>query len=103
MLISKNRALLSGLLVLGCVFQSDAKEIAVSILATSDVHGRMLPWDYGTDKADSSGSYAQISSFLKEYRSQHANVIMVDAGDIIQDNQIERFYNVKDQDRKSVV
>ncbi|OCF99104.1 bifunctional metallophosphatase/5'-nucleotidase [Gilliamella apicola] len=88
--------MLSGLFILGCVFQVNAKEVGVSILATSDVHGRMLPWDYGTDKADSSGSYAQISSFLKEYRSQHANVIMVDAGDIIQDNQIERFNNVKD-------
>ncbi|OCG05172.1 bifunctional metallophosphatase/5'-nucleotidase [Gilliamella apis] len=88
--------MLSGLFILGCVFQVNAKEVGISILATSDVHGRMLPWDYGTDKADSSGSYAQISSFLKEYRSQHANVILVDAGDIIQDNQIERFNNVKD-------
>ena len=96
MLVSKKSALLSGLFILGCVFQVNAKEVGVSILATSDVHGRMLPWDYGTDKADSSGSYAQISSFLKEYRSQHANVILVDAGDIIQDNQIERFNNVKD-------
>ena len=95
MLVSKKRALLSGLFILGCVFQVNAKEVGVSILATSDVHGRMLPWDYGTDKADSSGSYAQISSFLKEYRSLHENVIVVDAGDIIQDNQIERFYNVQ--------
>lgn len=95
MLVSKKRALLSGLFILGCVFQVNAKEVDVSILATSDVHGRMLPWDYGTDKADSSGSYAQISSFLKKYRSLHENVIVVDAGDIIQDNQIERFHNVQ--------
>ena len=95
MLVSKKRTLLSGLFILGCVFQVNAKEVDVAILATSDVHGRMLPWDYGTDKADSSGSYAQISSFLKEYRSLHENVIVVDAGDIIQDNQIERFHNVQ--------
>ena len=95
MLVSKKRALLSSLFILGCVFQVNAKEVDVAILATSDVHGRMLPWDYGTDKADSSGSYAQISSFLKEYRSLHENVIVVDAGDIIQDNQIERFHNVQ--------
>ncbi|OTQ72806.1 MULTISPECIES: bifunctional UDP-sugar hydrolase/5'-nucleotidase [unclassified Gilliamella] len=95
MLVSKKHALLSSLFILGCVFQVNAKEVDVSILATSDVHGRMLPWDYGTDKADSSGSYAQISSFLKEYRSLHENVIVVDAGDIIQDNQIERFHNVQ--------
>jgi 2',3'-cyclic-nucleotide 2'-phosphodiesterase / 3'-nucleotidase len=95
MLITKKGILFSGLLMFGCLFQVQAKEVDVSILATSDVHGRMLPWDYGTDKEDLSGSYAQISSFLKEYRLQHSNVIMVDAGDIIQDNQIERFHNVK--------
>ena len=93
MLIIRKGILFSGLFMLASVFQTQAKEVEVSILATSDVHGRMLPWNYGTDKEDLSGSYAQISSFLKEYRSQHTNVIMVDAGDIIQDNQIERFHN----------
>lgn len=71
-----------------------AKEVEFSILTSSDVHGRILPWDYGANKPDFSGSYSQISSFVKEYRKNHANVFLVDVGDIIQDNQIERFYNV---------
>lgn len=94
MSITQKLLSLSSVLILGCSFQVIAKEVNVSILATSDVHGRMVPWNYGTDKADSSGSYAQISSFIKDYRSHHNNVIVVDAGDIIQDNQIERFHNV---------
>ena len=85
---------LSSVLILACSLSAMAKEVNISILATSDVHGRMVPWDYGTDKADLSGSYAQISSFITDYRSHHDNVIVVDAGDIIQDNQIERFHNV---------
>lgn len=85
---------LSSVLILACSLPAMAKEVNISILATSDVHGRMVPWDYGTDKADLSGSYAQISSFITDYRSHHDNVIVVDAGDIIQDNQIERFHNV---------
>ncbi|NUF48674.1 bifunctional metallophosphatase/5'-nucleotidase [Gilliamella sp. ESL0250] len=93
--ITKKLFLFCNILVLSCSFQALAKEINISILATSDVHGRMVPWNYGTDKTDTSGSYAQISSFIKEYRNAHSNVILVDAGDIIQDNQIERFYDVK--------
>ncbi|MDF7666813.1 bifunctional UDP-sugar hydrolase/5'-nucleotidase [Orbaceae bacterium ESL0727] len=91
----KKKLCVSGLIFLLCQTSSAfAKEVDISILATSDVHGRMVPWNYGTDKPDNSGSYAQISSFVKQYRHNHHNVILADAGDIIQDNQIERFYAV---------
>lgn len=72
-----------------------ARQIDITILGTSDVHGRMIPWNYATDKADNSGSYAQISTLIDEYRNKNTNTIIVDAGDIIQDNQIEQFYNLK--------
>lgn len=80
-------------LLLAQSFNGIAATVDVSILATSDVHGRIVPWDYATDKESFSGSYAQISSFIQQYRTEHDNVIVVDVGDIIQDNQIELFYN----------
>ncbi|XKM13680.1 bifunctional UDP-sugar hydrolase/5'-nucleotidase [Orbaceae bacterium ac157xtp] len=93
--IIKNKYVITGLMLLfSHASNSFANEINVSILATSDVHGRMVPWDYGTDSVNNSGSYAQISTFIKTYREAHPNVIVADVGDIIQDNQIERFYNV---------
>ena len=67
------------------------KEVNITILGTSDVHGRMVPWNYSTDKADFSGSYSQISEVIKDYRQNNKNVIVVDIGDIIQDNYIEKF------------
>ena len=69
------------------------KEVNITILGTSDVHGRMVPWNYSTDKADFSGSYSQISEVIKDYRQNNKNVIVVDIGDIIQDNYIEKFIN----------
>lgn len=95
MLLNKRLLSLFTIIALSSPLPLLAKQVNVAILATSDVHGRMLPWDYGTDKADLSGSYAQISTFVNQFREHHPNVILVDAGDIIQDNQIERFHDVK--------
>lgn len=68
-----------------------AQEVNVTVLGTSDVHGRISPWDYSTDRADYSGGYSQISTLVEKYRSESNNVILTDIGDAIQDNGIERF------------
>lgn len=65
--------------------------VTVTILGTSDVHGRFMPWDYATDTEDRSGSLTQISTVVKEIRQENPNVILVDAGDAIQDNSVEQF------------
>ena len=41
------------------------REVNIKILGTSDVHGRVLAWNYGADEEDRSGSYAQISTLIK--------------------------------------
>ena len=68
-----------------------SKEVNVKILGTSDVHGRIVPWSYAADEEDKSGSYAQISTYVKEVRAVNRNVILVDVGDEIQDNSIDVF------------
>ncbi len=70
-----------------------AKEVNIKILGTSDVHGHIVPWNYPADEFDDSGSYSQIAKMVKGYRKANKNIILVDAGDIIQDNLIERFIN----------
>lgn len=57
--------------------------VMVTVLGTSDVHGRFMPWDYATDTEDRSGSLTQISTAVKEIRQENPNVILVDAGDAI--------------------
>ena len=73
-----------------------AKEVNIKILGTSDVHGHIVPWNYPADEFDDSGSYSQIAKMVKGYRKANKNIILVDAGDIIQDNLIERFINEYD-------
>ena len=68
-----------------------AKEVNFKFLGTSDVHGRIVPWSYGADVEDKSGSYAQIATYVKEARKAHPDLILVDIGDTIQDNQVEVF------------
>lgn len=69
-----------------------SKEISVKIISSSDVHGRVIPWEYSGDSYIS-GSYSQIDTFVTNERKNN-NVILVDAGDAIQDNSVEKFANI---------
>ena len=71
------------------------KKVEIKILGTSDVHGRILPWNYAADEEDNSGSYAQISTYVKKVRENNKNVLFMEVGDAIQDNWIEYFANDK--------
>lgn len=64
-------------------------QMDLQILATSDTHGRFLPWDYAANKADASGSVAQQAAAIAQRRTP--STIVVDAGDTIQGNSAELF------------
>lgn len=66
----------------------------LQILATSDSHGRFLPYDYAINAADTTGSLAQVYTAVKQLRSQNPNnTILIDNGDTIQDNSESLFVN----------
>ncbi|AUI66648.1 MULTISPECIES: bifunctional UDP-sugar hydrolase/5'-nucleotidase [Glaesserella] len=85
------KKLLGTLFMLSAVSVAVAKEVNIKILGTSDVHGRVVPWSYGADVEDRSGSYAQIATYVNEVRKNHPNTLLVEVGDAIQDNQVEVF------------
>ena len=85
------KKLLCSLFALSAVSTAMAQEVNIKILGTSDVHGRIVPWSYGADVEDKSGSYAQIATYVKDVRKNNKNVVLVEVGDAIQDNQIEVF------------
>ncbi|WP_150538273.1 bifunctional metallophosphatase/5'-nucleotidase [Actinobacillus vicugnae] len=85
------KKVLGTLLALSAVSVAVAKEVNIKFLGTSDVHGRIVPWSYGADVEDKSGSYAQIATYVKDVRQNNKNVVLVDIGDAIQDNQVEVF------------
>lgn len=67
----------------------------VTVLGTSDLHGRLYPWDYAIDTEDKLSGLAKVASVVKAVRSQNPNTILVDNGDTIQDNLIELFNSEK--------
>lgn len=85
------KKLLCSLFVLSAVSTAMAQEVKIKLLGTSDIHGRVVPWSYGADVEDKSGSYAQIATYVKDVRKNNKNVVLVEVGDAIQDNQIEVF------------
>jgi len=85
------KKLLCSLFALSAVSTAMAQEVNIKILGTSDIHGRVVPWSYGADVEDKSGSYAQIATYVKDVRKNNKNVVLVEVGDAIQDNQIDVF------------
>ncbi|MCM1988580.1 5'-nucleotidase C-terminal domain-containing protein [Oceanirhabdus seepicola] len=73
--------------------QLNEDEVEIQILATSDVHGRFMPYDYAVNASYTKGSLTQVLTAINELREQNPNTILVDNGDTIQDNSSALFLN----------
>ncbi|MGO4529061.1 5'-nucleotidase C-terminal domain-containing protein [Paenibacillus sp. 2TAF8] len=67
------------------------QETKITLLGTSDIHGRFMPWDYALDGPNPAGSMTQLYTMVKKVRTENPNTILLDAGDMIQDNSAELF------------
>src|SRR2546425_4674473 len=77
------------------VFRSDAAAPArahVVILGTTDMHGRVFPIDYYTNKYDNVG-ITKVATLVKEARKNDPDLLLVDSGDTIQGTPLEYFHN----------
>jgi 2',3'-cyclic-nucleotide 2'-phosphodiesterase/3'-nucleotidase/5'-nucleotidase len=67
------------------------------IVATTDVHGRMLGWDYVRDAA-APGGLSRAATILETLRTQYpGRLVLVDAGDLLQGNPFATFFGRQDQ------
>src|SRR5437870_2649370 len=64
----------------------------VVIMSTTDMHGRIFPIDYYTNKYDNVG-IAKVATLVKEARESDPDLILVDSGDTIQGTPLEYFHN----------
>ncbi|MEA0564494.1 5'-nucleotidase C-terminal domain-containing protein [Lysinibacillus irui] len=71
--------------------QEENKDIHITLLATSDIHGRSMPWDYAVDGPNLTGSLTQLYTIIKDIRHDNPNTILLENGDLIQDNSAELF------------
>ena len=69
------------------------------IAATTDVHGRVLGWDYVRDTA-APGGLSRVATLLETLRAQHPDrVVLLDAGDLIQGNPFAAYFAKTDRRR----
>ncbi|WP_339205160.1 5'-nucleotidase C-terminal domain-containing protein [Paenibacillus sp. FSL K6-3182] len=71
--------------------ESASTDTQISILGTSDIHGRFMPWDYALDGPNPTGSLTQLFTIIKKVREENPNTVLLDAGDMIQGNSAELF------------
>jgi len=68
------------------------KRAHVVILSTTDMHGRVFPIDYYTNKYDNVG-IAKVATLVKEARKNDPDLLLLDSGDTIQGTPLEYFHN----------
>jgi 2',3'-cyclic-nucleotide 2'-phosphodiesterase/3'-nucleotidase/5'-nucleotidase len=69
----------------------DNSSVTVTILGTSDMHGRIYPWEYATASEKANNGFAKIQTLIKEEKAKNPNTILIDNGDTTQDNMAELF------------
>lgn len=85
--------LLTLILVFGLLFSYvfSADVTTITILGSSDLHGRIYSHDYATDEADSDTGLAKIATLVKQERAIAPNALLIDCGDTVQDNSADLF------------
>ena len=69
----------------------------IVIVATTDVHGRVLGWDYVRD-AVAPGGLSRVATALETLRARYpGTVVLVDAGDLLQGNPFATFFGRYDK------
>lgn len=64
----------------------------VVILSTTDMHGRIFPIDYYTNKYDNVG-IGKVATLVKEARRNDPDLLLLDSGDTIQGTPLEYLHN----------
>ncbi|SJZ92594.1 2',3'-cyclic-nucleotide 2'-phosphodiesterase / 3'-nucleotidase [Cetobacterium ceti] len=66
-------------------------EVTLTFAATSDMHGRIYPYEYAIDAEDKDAGFAKTNTVVKSLREQNPNLVLIDIGDTVQDNSAELF------------
>ena len=77
-------------------------EVVVKLIATSDIHGSIFPYDFMRD-TEASVSQMHIASYVKEQREQFEHLVLLDNGDVLQGQPLVYYYNFVKTDSPHIV
>lgn len=83
----------SMLLPFGSVLAEGSGTATITVLGTTDLHGRIFPWEYATDTIDPDAGMAKLQTLIKLEKAANPNTILIDTGDTLQDNMADIFNN----------
>jgi 2',3'-cyclic-nucleotide 2'-phosphodiesterase/3'-nucleotidase len=67
------------------------RQVTVTVLATTDLHGNIFPIDYVTNRAAPRG-LAKLATLIRAARAANPNTLLIDCGDTIQGTPLEYAY-----------
>src|ERR1700722_9916076 len=76
-------------LILGSL--APGAEVKITLLATTDLHGNLFPYDYYTAQPAERG-LAKIATLIQTARAENPNNLLIDCGDTIQGTPLEAVY-----------
>lgn len=68
-----------------------AQTTKVTVVYTTDVHGRVLPWDYFKGRSEDVG-LARVSTWVKTLRRETPNLLLLDNGDTLQGTPLTYYF-----------
>lgn len=80
------------------------KDKKITILATTDVHGNVLGYNYDNGESFIDSGMNRIYSYIKQVKSENPNTLVVDNGDIIQGNTLtDEIYSNEKEEKHPVI
>lgn len=67
-----------------CPQAEPCETLVLRVLATTDMHVKLLPHDYLADRPCDRGSLAQVASLVEQHRRKMPNTLLLDNGDFLQ-------------------
>jgi 2',3'-cyclic-nucleotide 2'-phosphodiesterase/3'-nucleotidase len=81
------------LLLFASVAAAGAQRVAITLLATTDLHGNIYPYDYYTARPADRG-LAKLATLIEAARRENPNHLLIDVGDTIQGTPVETVYEL---------
>jgi 2',3'-cyclic-nucleotide 2'-phosphodiesterase/3'-nucleotidase len=77
-------------------------EKTLTIIATSDLHGSIFPYDF-KNNVPAKTSQMQIASYVAQERAKNQSVVLLDNGDVLQGQPVVYYYNFVKTDAPHIV